>query len=237
MSKTLKNSSLNFTEEELQLIAEFAIDKIAQKIEQEDPQSAIMNNYFKMFEPKKKVIEQKEFSIGISVAGWIILSLCAWYWIFFFFIMKDFEPLTYTTYITLILISLTLINRFESTLLNSITSISVYGFFTITLWLIPVSSDFWGWMTGPILHGAMAGFQMYLVFHRKIAVSKRYIIWGFLFYIIFLSSYDTFARLNIITDTQNIFPELMTAVFSFYTLGLTSIMLYFYKKKFGILLP
>ncbi|MFX0189090.1 MAG: hypothetical protein ACFE8A_15300, partial [Candidatus Hodarchaeota archaeon] len=86
-------------------------------------------------------------------------------------------------------------------------------------------------------HGAMAGFQLYLVLHRKIALSKRYLFLGFLFYLIFMNSVDTIARLIIETKSEALFTDLMTAVFSFYILSLTCVGIYFYKKKFGILFP
>jgi hypothetical protein len=93
------------------------------------PSSDILDNYFQVehLEPKKKVFTQKEFSLGVRIAGWSILGGCAWYFIYFFFILQQFEPLTYTTYLTIILIGLTCVNKFESVLLNSVTCISVYG--------------------------------------------------------------------------------------------------------------
>ena len=100
-----------------------------------------LNDYIKKLEPKTIVFKQKEFSTAVRIGGLTLLGACIWYWIFFFFIVQDFEPLVYTTYITLILISLTLINKFESVLLNSITCISVYGFITITIGLAFVVKD------------------------------------------------------------------------------------------------
>ena len=196
-----------------------------------------LNNYLKKLEPKNIVFEQKEFSTAVRGAGLALLCACIFYWIYFFFIVRDIEPLIYTTYITLILISLTCINKFESVLLNSITCISVYGFITITIGLAFVVKDAGTLIGGPILHGIMAGFQLYLVLHRKIALSKRYLFLGFLFYLIYLSSIDRIARLIIETQTETVITELMTSVFSFYTLALTCIFIYFYKKKFGILFP
>lgn len=203
------------------------------------PSSDVLDNYFKVehLEPKKQVFTQKEFSLGVRITGWGILAGCIWYFIFFFFILQQFEPLTYTTYLTLILIGLTCVNKFESVLLNSVTCISVYGFIVISFWFINVTTDLFSLVVGPILHGAMGIFQLYLILHPRIAVSKRYLIWGFLFYLLFLSSYDTYQRLNIITGQAGSISELMTMVHSFYTLSLSLIGIYLYKKKFGILLP
>jgi hypothetical protein len=100
-----------------------------------------------------------------------------------------------------------------------------------------VSNDFFSILVGPILHGAMGIFQLYIILHPRIAVSKRYLIWGFLFYLLFLSSYDTYQRINIITGQADVISELMTMVHSFYTLSLSLIGIYLYKKRFGILLP
>ncbi|MFX1256455.1 MAG: hypothetical protein ACFFAN_01225 [Promethearchaeota archaeon] len=234
---SIKNRISNLNDLEIQLIAEHAINEIKDKLNAKESSSEVLENFFKILKSKKKVIKQKEFSIGVRIGGYIMLGLCIWYWIFFFFIVQDFEPLTYTTYLTLILISMTCIKKFESALLNSFTCITVYGFFVITLWFIPVSRDFDSLCTGPILHGVMACFQLYLVLHRKVAISKRYIIFGFLFYLIFLSNYDTFSRLTLITETQHLFPVMMTVVHSFYGLAISCVVIYFYKKRYGTVLP
>ncbi|MFX1258191.1 MAG: hypothetical protein ACFFAN_10050 [Promethearchaeota archaeon] len=213
-----------FSEEEIKLIAEYAINKISKDMELDDVSS------------KKKLIEKKEFSLILEIGGFILLGLCIWYWIWFFFIVRDYLALTYTPYIIVILISLTCINKFDSVLLNSITCIPVYGVLTITIMTIPTVNDINSLFRGPILHSLICTFQFFLIFHKKIIVSKRYLIWGLLFYLIFLSSYDTFSRFNIITGTKDNFPVLLTAVYSFYVLSLTVIGIYFYKKRYNILL-
>ncbi|MFX1394802.1 MAG: hypothetical protein ACFFAH_14675 [Promethearchaeota archaeon] len=227
----------HLSDNELQFISELVIKKITDNLIKQEPSSESLNNYLINLEPKKKVLEQKEFSTAVRVGGWIILFCCVWYWIWYFFVVKDFEPLIYTTYITLILISLTCINKFESVLLNSVTCISAYGFITVSIWLAFVVKDFGTLLGGPILHGAMAAFQLYLVFHKKIALSKRYLFFGFLFYLIFMNSIDQIARLIIETNSEALFTDLMTAVFSFYILSVTCFGIYFYKKKYGILYP
>lgn len=231
------NRKNRLSDKELQIISELVIKNITDNLIRHEPSSEGLSNYLINLEPKKKVIEQKEFSTAVRVGGLILLSFCVWYWMWFFFVVQEIEPLIYTTYITLILISFTCINKFESVLLNSITCISVYGFLTVTIWLALVVNDIGTLFGGPILHGAMAGFQLYLVLHRKIALSKRYLFLGFLFYLIFMNSVDTIARLIIETQSEAFFTDLMTAVFSFYILSLTCVGIYFYKKKFGILFP
>ncbi|MFX0073051.1 MAG: hypothetical protein ACFFAO_18390 [Candidatus Hermodarchaeota archaeon] len=219
------------------MIAEKVIDKMDKHIKNSDNIIETTENYLKLLEPKNKVIEQKEFSTGVRVFGGVLLSLCVIYWIYFFFIVQDLIPLTHTTYLTLILISLTCINKFESTLLNSFLSVSSLGFLLISIFLLNSVKDTPSLIGGPILHFAMAGFQLFIVFHKKIPVSKRYIIIGFMFYIIYLSNYDDYNRLIEITNMGDIYTELMTSIQIFYVFILCGIAVYFYKKKYGILLP
>ncbi|MGV9204114.1 MAG: hypothetical protein ACOC44_08885 [Promethearchaeia archaeon] len=201
--------------------------------------SEVLENYFKIehLEPKKQVITQKHFSRGVEIAGWTILVGCVWYFIYFSLILQEFIHLTHTTYITLILIGLTCVNKFESVLLNSATSISVYGFIVISFWFLDVSDTIPAFIGGPLLHGAMGVFQLFLILHPRIPMSKRYLIWGFLFYLIYLGSYDTYERLNIITGQADFVSELMTMVHGFYTFSLSLLGIYLYKKRYGILLP
>jgi len=215
-----------FSEKELDIIAEKVMEKIYGRL-----------NNLDILEPKTKVIDQKEFSVGVKFFGYFLLISCVFYWIYFFFVVQDIVPLTHTTYLTLILISLTFINKFESVLLNSFTAISFVGFLIITIFLIPVSRDVYSFLGGVILHGAMAGFQFYLVLNKRIVISKRYLIIGYMFYIFFLSSYDNFGRLIAITETGNVFTELMVLVNTFYIFSLSAIGIYLYKKKFGMLAP
>ncbi|MFX1337001.1 MAG: hypothetical protein ACFFDK_00175 [Promethearchaeota archaeon] len=244
--KNKKSSSeedhIHLSEEQIQMIAEYAVAKLTEKLGKEKSSTNGIKGTHDIIssdilEPKRKVIEQKEFSTGVRIGGIILLGMCIWYWIWFFFIVQQLEPLTYSVYITMILVALTLINKFESVLLNSITSITVYGFIMIAIGSIRVATDIYSFYTGPILYGLIGGFQLFIVLHRKIAVSKRYMFWGFLFYLLFISSFESFTHVNVIIGTEEIFPELVTAVLSFYILGLTFIVIYFYKKRFGILLP
>ena len=229
-----KEITSHLNDEEIELITEKVMEKITEKLKLLTPSS---EKYLEILEPKTKVIEQYEFSVGVKIFGYILLGLCIGYWIYNFFIIGDIVSLTHTTYLTLILISLTCINRFESVLLNSVTSISSIGFLLISIFLINSTKDIYTALGGPILHGLMAAFQLYLVINKKIPVSKRYLIIGYLFYIFFLSSYDNFGRLIEITETGSVFTELMVLVQTFYLFSLSTIVIYYIKKKYGMLLP
>jgi hypothetical protein len=89
---------------------------------------------------------------------------------------------------------------------------------------------------GPVLHGAIVLFQLYLIFNRKIPICRRYLIWGVLFYFIFMSGYDSFQRWNIITGLVNLIPTAFTMAYAFYALIFSAVLIYFYKKKYGILI-
>lgn len=228
----------NLSKQEIQLLADYTISQMHDKKKERETQSPVLDGYFGVehLEPKKKVIRQQEFSQGVKIAGYLMLALCVYYWIHFFFIIGDITALTYTTYLTIILISLTCINKFESVLLNSATSITAFGFSMITVWLIPVANNPAMIIVGPILHGIMATFQWYLIFHPKIPMSKRYLIWGYLFVMIFMGIVDQVERLNIMTGNQYMFTSTETGTFLFYIISLTVVGTYFYKKHYGILL-
>jgi hypothetical protein len=232
-----KEMTSHLNDEEIELITEKVIDKITEKLKLLTPSSENAEKYLEILEPKTKVINQYEFSVGVKIFGYILLGLCIGYWIYNFFIIGDIVSLTHTTYLTMILISLTCINKFESVLLNSFTSISSIGFLLISIFLINSTKDIYTALGGPILHGLMAAFQLYLVINKKIPVSKRYLIIGYLFYIFFLSSYDSFGRLIEITETGTIFSEIMVLVQTFYIFSLSTILIYYIKKKYGMLLP
>jgi len=232
-----KEMTSHLNDEEIDLITEKVMDKITEKLKLLTPSSENAEKYLEILEPKTKVIDQYEFSVGVKIFGYILLGLCIGYWIYNFFIIGDIVSLTHTTYLTMILISFTCINKFESVLLNSFTSISSIGFLLISIFLINSTKDIYTALGGPILHGLMAAFQLYLVINKKIPVSKRYLIIGYLFYIFFLSSYDNFGRLIEITETGAIFSELMVLVQAFYIFSLSTILIYYIKKKYGMLLP
>ena len=133
-----KEMTSHLNDEEIELITEKVMDKISEKLKLLTPSS---EKYLEILEPKTKVIEDHEFSVGVKIFGYILLGLCIGYWIYTFFIIGDIVSLTHTTYLTLILISLTCINKFESVLLNSITSISSIGFLLISIFLINSTKD------------------------------------------------------------------------------------------------
>ncbi|TFG06624.1 MAG: hypothetical protein EU539_07175 [Promethearchaeota archaeon] len=239
---TNKKKSIDLDEEKIQLIAEYALKKYMEQYGTREDIPSDVSNHFKslrsdILEPKKKFLEQKEFSTGVRIGGIVLLGLCIFYWIWYFFIIKQYENLTYSVYITLILIAITLINKFESVLLNSITIIPVYGFLVFTIGSILVTDNIIDFIIGPMLYGIVAGFQLFLVLHKRIPVSKRYMIWGFLFYLLFISSFESFSHINVILGREESLPELATSVLSFYILTTTYIVIYVWKKYYGILLP
>lgn len=191
-----------------------------------------LQNFLQLFLIKVEKREKKIF----KYAGWIIIGGCIYYWFHFFFIARLYEPLLYTTYIGLILLGLTFINEFNSTFLNSITCLTCYGFWNITLAMIPLVNSLFSLVVGPLLHGTMAFLQTYIIFHRKIPICKRYLIWGVIFYLVFMSSYDSFHRWNIITGLEHIVPNAFTMAYSFYALIFSAVAIYFYKKKYNMVI-
>lgn len=187
------------------------------------------------FKPRLKVNIDEKVKFYFSIIGWIIIIGCVYYWIHFFIIVRMYEPLVYTTYLNLILIGLTCIFRFESVLLNSISCITFYGFINIAIFMISQVNDLFSLIVGPVLHLSIAVFQLFIIFHPKIPISKQYLLWSFLLFLIFTSSYDSFQRWDVITGLYDIVPTSFTEVYSFYMLIFSVLGIYLYKRKFGIL--
>ncbi|MFX0025429.1 MAG: hypothetical protein ACFE8M_03380, partial [Candidatus Hermodarchaeota archaeon] len=133
----------------------------------------------------------------IQILGWVMFFVCE-FWGILMFAMQLYSYVLHTTFFTTILISFTCILKLESIFLNTISSISFYGFLNVTIALIPVTDSIAFFFVGPVYHGLIAGFQIFLVFHPKIPMSKRYLLWGVLFYLAFMASYDDYQRINII---------------------------------------
>jgi len=172
----------------------------------------------------------------IASLGWIIFIGCVYYWIHFFFIVRFYEPLLYTTYFTMIMIGFTCIFKFESPFFNTLTCITVYGFLNITIGLFFTVTDVLVLITGPLLHGFIAAVQLFIILHRKIYIHRGYLLWGLLFYFIFMSSYDSFHRWNIITGFETIVSDAFTKAYSFYALWISGIVIYYYKYRYGLVL-
>lgn len=230
-------SELKLNDNEIEIITDKILIRITEEFNKSEDTENRSYNYLTLLEPRNKVIESKEYSLGVRTFGFVLLGFCVFYWMYFFFIAQDYVPLTHTTYLTLILISLTCINKFESALLNSFISVSSIGFLMISFFLLNTTKDIFSALGGPILHGAMAGLQLFVVFHKKIIVSKRYLLIGFIFYLIFLNTIDDYGRLIEITNMGSFYTELMTSVQIFYIFILTVIFAYLYKKRFKILIP
>jgi len=192
---------------------------------------------YKQLEPKIKVLEKKISLLTVQIIGWTLFLFCVYRWIMFFFIYEYYRSLTHTTYLTLILISLTCINKFESTLLNSAASMSFLLFIVVSVLFVSLATDMLTFIEGVVLHGAIAAFQIFLVINKKIPISKKYLLWSFLLYLIFISSYDSFARIIAAIDVNEETPIIKMTVQVFYILCISSILVYLIKKKFGIIYP
>ena len=173
----------------------------------------------------------------MQIFGWALLSSCVYRCLVYFFVYNYYKPLTHTTFLTLILISLTFINKFESILLNSAVSMSFLLFVLVTIFFIPLATDVFSFIEGVLLHAAIAIFQIYLILNKKIVISKKYLLWSFLLYLIFISSYDSFARIIAAIDVDKQISIIEVTVLIFYILCISTAIVYFFKKKFGILLP
>ncbi|MFW9782320.1 MAG: hypothetical protein ACFFFB_08565 [Candidatus Heimdallarchaeota archaeon] len=198
------------------------IEKIKVFLKKEKP-------HIKLFDERIKRLFQ--------IAGWGIFIGCVIYWIFYMFIAQDFTAVLATTYFTVVLISLTCIFKLESVFLNTITCLTFYGFLNITIAFIPQVDDFFTLMVAPVLHGIIAGFQLFLIFHPKVPISKKYLLWGVLFFSIFMVAYDDYGRFSYITGLSELIPfaaEFMKA-YAFYALIFSAIGIYIYKRLFGIL--
>ncbi|MHA1669948.1 MAG: hypothetical protein ACTSV5_05145 [Promethearchaeota archaeon] len=188
-----------------------------------------------LIEEFEEVNFSKKQKMIFEACGWTIFISCVYYWIFFFFFVHYYEPLLYTTYFTSILIGITFIYRFESLLFNSITCITFYGFINITIGLIFTTTDILSFITGPILHAFIAAVQLFIIFHKKIPINEGYLLWGLLFYFIFMGSYDSFQRWNFITGLATLVSDVFTKAYAFYALWLSGLFVHFYKKKQGLL--
>ncbi|TFF84304.1 MAG: hypothetical protein EU552_01040 [Promethearchaeota archaeon] len=187
------------------------------------------------FKPRLKVDIDEKIKFVFGLIGWIIIIGCVYYWVHFFIIFRQYEPLVYTTYLSLVLIGLTCIFRFESVLLNSISCITFYGFINIAVFMISQVVDIFSLIVGPILHLAIGLFQLFIILHQKIPISKRYLLWSFVFFLIFMSSYDSFQRWDVITGLYDVVPTSFTEVYSFYMLIFSILGIYLYKRKYSIL--
>ena len=186
---------------------------------------------------KAKPIENKLTLNIIQVIGWMLLASCIYRWILFFFFYDYYRPLTHTTYLTLIIISLTCIKKLDSVILNSATCVSLLLFIFVSIVFIPLTSDLSTFLNGFGLHFAIVLFQLYIFFNKKVALSKKALVWSFLLYLIFISSYDSFARINAAIRMNKDLPEIQLIVITFYLLTISALLNYLYKKSYGILLP
>lgn len=192
-----------------------------------------MKLFFKREKLKIELYDERLLKI-FKILGLLIFVGCIIYWIYFMFLTDEYGAVLYTTYFTIILISFTCILKLKSVFLNTVTCLTFYGFINITIGMITQVKDFPSLVVGPVLHGTITVFQLFLVFHPKIPISKKYLYWGVLFYIIFTASYDNFQRWNYIIGLTEFLTNEFTKAYAFYALLFSTIGVYFYKKRFGI---
>ncbi|TFG06619.1 MAG: hypothetical protein EU539_07150 [Promethearchaeota archaeon] len=183
------------------------------------------------------VINSRRYSLLIQIIGFIILCFCISIWFYHFLIIQNYRRLTHTTYISLIIISIVCLNKFESTFFNSLSILTIFVLVIATVLFIPTTKDLTSLMSGVVLHGIILVIQAFLLLNPKVAISKRYLLWSFLFYLIFVSCFDSYARIHAALKIEGEISELMTAVVIFYMLVLSTMGIYYWKKKFGMLLP
>jgi hypothetical protein len=155
----------------------------------------------------------------------------------FAFLSFNYEGLLSTTTITLIMISFTLIFKFDNPYLNSMLPLTFYGFFSLCMWLIPVITTVEMFVAGFLLHFGIALFNLFMILNKNIKCSKRAFYWGALFYMCWTWLYDDLYRLNVMTGVDNIFPSIATQIHTFYTLFLSLWIHIYIKKRQGALLP
>jgi hypothetical protein len=168
-------------------------------------------------------------SIGILILIIVIVQNIT------FILMDKIDSLLYTTFLTTLLIGLTLIYQFDSVFLNTLTSLTFMGFIHISILFIPAAKSIEKVLGGVIYHSLIAIFQSILVFHKKIKISKKYLLWGFVFYLAFFNGYDTFARWNEIVGLNILISTKSTQTYAFYTLIFSAVFIYYYKKKYNVL--
>lgn len=182
------------------------------------------------------VIRNKRIGLGIKYFGigfFIFLSLLG----VLLFISFNYDGLLTTTYLTLILISFAFVTKIENAYLNSMLTLTFYGFFSLCLWLIPVIDTLIKFFVGFLLHLSISLFQLFLIISPKIKCSKHAYYWGALFYMCWNWVYDDLFRLNEMTGVDHIFPAIATQIHSFYTLFISLWILIYIKKRRGLLVP
>lgn len=199
--------------------------------------------FLKKEKPHIKLFDER-IKRMFQIAGWFIFIGCVIYWIYFMFFSVEadrYKALLFTTYFTILLISFACIFKLESVFFNTITCLPFFGFLNITIGLIPQVQGstslevFYSIMSAPVLHGVITTFQLFLVFHPKVPISKKYLLWGLLFYIIFIVSYDDFYRFTYLIGLGETFPSDFTKAYAFYALLFSAIFIYYFKKRFGLM--
>ncbi|GAI09186.1 unnamed protein product, partial [marine sediment metagenome] len=119
---------------------------------------------------KLSEIENQSFPV---ISNKFLNKIVNCYGIGFFFILifvgllafftSNFEVVLNTTFLSLLLISLTFLTKFENAFLNSMLSLSFCWFISMCTLLIPIIDDLMSFFRDFLLHFIIALFQLFLI--------------------------------------------------------------------------
>ena len=191
---------------------------------------------------KLSEIENQSFPV---ISNKVLNKIVNYYGFGFFFILilvgllafftSNFEVVLNTTFLSLLLISLTFLTKFENALLNSMLSLSFCWFISMCTFLIPIIDDLMSFFRDFLLHFIIALFQLFLIVSLKIKFSKQGLYWSSIFWMCWAFLYDDLYRMFLMLNIDA--PIIAVQIFLFYSLFLSVFIFVFIKKKFNLLLP
>ncbi len=191
---------------------------------------------------KLSEIENQNFPV---ISNKVLNKIVNYYGFGFFFILilvgllafftSNFEVVLNTTFLSLLLISLTFLTKFENALLNSMLSLSFCWFISMCILLIPIIDDLMSFFRNFLLHFIIALFQLFLIVSLKIKFSKQGLYWSSIFWMCWAFLYDDLYRMYLMLNIDA--PIIAVQIILFYSLFLSVFIFVFIKKKFNLLLP
>lgn len=191
---------------------------------------------------KLSEIENQSFPV---ISNKVLNKIVNYYGFGFFFILilvgllafftSNFEVVLNTTFLSLLLISLTFLTKFENALLNSMLSLSFCWFISMCILLIPIIDDLMSFFRNFLLHFIIALFQLFLIVSLKIKFSKQGLYWSSIFWMCWAFLYDDLYRMYLMLNIDA--PIIAVQIILFYSLFLSVFIFVFIKKKFNLLLP
>lgn len=191
---------------------------------------------------KLSEIENQSFPV---ISNKVLNKIVNYYGFGFFFILilvgllafftSNFEVVLNTTFLSLLLISLTFLTKFENALLNSMLSLSFCWFISMCILLIPIIDDLMSFFRNFLLHFIIALFQLFLIVSLKIKFSKQGLYWSSIFWMCWAFLYDDLYRMYLMLNINA--PIIAVQIILFYSLFLSVFIFVFIKKKFNLLLP